>query len=148
MVYAIFSGYYSDWDVHGYFTNPDDAYAFCEFHNKGKDRYNKYCVRPIEEMSIDFTERPNFHYKFIFYAFVQDGTVGEVFLNEVCTAPGGMCPNDCIEGYKMHGFDYESKKTINYRYSVEIFMKEYDYERAYKIASDMIHKKVAEDLRL
>ena len=148
MVYAIFSGAYSDWHVHGYFTNPDDAYAFCEFHNNNKDEYDEYYVVPIEEMTIDFNERPNFHYKFTFYAFVNDGVVEEVLLNEVYTAKGGMCPNNSIDKMERYRFLSGNKKETNYRYSVEIFMKEYNYEKAYKIACDMIHQKVAEDLGL
>ena len=44
MVYGVFSGEYSDWEVHGYFDNEKDAKAYCEEKNGG---YNKYYVLPL-----------------------------------------------------------------------------------------------------
>lgn len=42
MVYGVFSGEYSDWEVHGYFDKEEDAIAYCDM--KNSDDYQNYYV--------------------------------------------------------------------------------------------------------
>lgn len=42
MVYGVFSGEYSDWEVHGYFDKEEDAIAYCVMKNGGG--YREYYV--------------------------------------------------------------------------------------------------------
>lgn len=42
MVYGVFSGEYSDWEVHGYFEKEEDAIAYCDMMNNGG--YQEYYV--------------------------------------------------------------------------------------------------------
>ena len=42
MVYGVFSGEYSDWEVHGYFEKEEDAIAYCDMKNGGD--YREYYV--------------------------------------------------------------------------------------------------------
>lgn len=49
MVYGVFSGFYSDWEVHGYFEKKADAEAYC---NKMKNKNRSaYYVKPMLNMA-------------------------------------------------------------------------------------------------
>ena len=145
MVYAIFSGAYSDWNVYGYFTNPEDAYQYCFIMNNGGDgeehywHGDDYYVEEIEEMSAEFAEKPSMHYKFT-TAFMPDdsGTWSNVtYYDSIETLAGGMCPNNEIT------YDEVGCKR-NPQYSVTIYSKSYDKEKWLKIAQDMLYQKLAE----
>src|SRR5574344_2859022 len=51
-VYGIFSGQYSDWNVHGYFTNKDKAKKYCASMNLEDKGYwnDSYYVMEIDNM--------------------------------------------------------------------------------------------------
>ena len=57
MIYAIFSGYDSDWEIMGYFENKDDAEKYVANHNDGADDYDKYYI--LEVNSLKLTEEQN-----------------------------------------------------------------------------------------
>nr|DAM24346.1 MAG TPA: hypothetical protein [Caudoviricetes sp.] len=52
MVYGIFSGEYSDWDVEGYFDNKEDAEKYVAFENN-KLGYDEYRIIELSNMKID-----------------------------------------------------------------------------------------------
>jgi len=53
-VYVIFSGQYSDWNVHGFFNNKDEAMKYCAFKNKSKeDSWDEYYVKEIDQIFAD-----------------------------------------------------------------------------------------------
>lgn len=54
-VYAIFSGCYSDWDVHGYFLDETKAQKYCALKNK-KQGENDFYVEKIDFINADVTE--------------------------------------------------------------------------------------------
>lgn len=73
-VYGIFSGCYSDWSVHGFFTDIDKAERYCALQNKDGDGWDEYYVMELNEidaqvsdvklkyyydMCVRFTENPN-----------------------------------------------------------------------------------------
>lgn len=60
MIYLIKSGHYSDVEIHGYFTNEEDAYEYCEL---VRQKYLKapsgawreeFYVEPVQEMQVEF----------------------------------------------------------------------------------------------
>lgn len=46
MIYGIFSGYYSDWIVEGYFNNKEDAEKWVAFKNN-KSGYDEYYIKEL-----------------------------------------------------------------------------------------------------
>lgn len=54
-IYCIFSGAYSDWFVHGYMINKDDAEKYCAIKNK-ELRYNKYDSYYVIEINPIFAD--------------------------------------------------------------------------------------------
>lgn len=54
MIYAIFSGYDSDWNILGYFENKDDAEKYVASYNDVADDYDKYYI--LEVNSLKLTE--------------------------------------------------------------------------------------------
>lgn len=48
MVYGVFSGQYSDWEVHGYFEKEEDATAYCDMKNNGG--YQEYYVLKLPNL--------------------------------------------------------------------------------------------------
>ena len=52
MVYGIFCGQYSDWDVIGYFNNKEDAEKYIAFENN-KPGYEEYYIIELNNIEID-----------------------------------------------------------------------------------------------
>jgi hypothetical protein len=52
MIYGIFSGYYSDWIVEGYFNNKEDAEKWVAFKNN-KSGYDEYYIKELRNIEID-----------------------------------------------------------------------------------------------
>ena len=52
MIYGVFTGEYSDWDVIGYFKTEAEAEAYCERRNEGKiNAYDQCYVLPMIDLS-------------------------------------------------------------------------------------------------
>jgi hypothetical protein len=51
-VYGIFSGAYSDWNVHGFLEDKDKAQKYCAIQNQGLDSYDSYYIIEIERMDV------------------------------------------------------------------------------------------------
>jgi hypothetical protein len=53
-IYGIFSGAYSDWQIHGYMTNRDEAEKYCALKNsKNNYGWNQYYVVDINHIYTD-----------------------------------------------------------------------------------------------
>lgn len=52
MIYGIFSGYYSDWIIEGYFKNKEDAEKWVAFKND-ESGYDEYYIKEIRNIEID-----------------------------------------------------------------------------------------------
>ncbi len=54
MIYGIFSGAYSNWQIHGYVTDRNEAEKYCAFKNsKDSDSWNQYYVVDINHIHSD-----------------------------------------------------------------------------------------------
>jgi len=67
LVYGIFSGEYSDWVVHGYFTDRGRAEQYCAKLNFDQD-YDEYYVKDISEIDSDIgaNEKLQYYHTVIF----------------------------------------------------------------------------------
>lgn len=88
IIYVICSGEYSDYRIHGYFDNEEDAEKWCEYHNKIKDYYcdNDYYVDTLEKMEITTKEKnPVYkkYYDITFNIFNDDYKIKECFTGEL-----------------------------------------------------------------
>jgi hypothetical protein len=54
-VFAIFSGEYSDWEVHGFFTNLEDAEKYCVVKNENIS-YGEFYVEEISNIIADVSD--------------------------------------------------------------------------------------------
>ena len=50
MIYAIFSGYDSDWNILGYFENKDDAEKYVASYNDAADDYDNYYILKVNSL--------------------------------------------------------------------------------------------------
>ena len=75
MVYGIFSGVYSDWNVYGYFTDRTRAEQYCAKLNfngdhEDYDQYDEYYVRDIPEINSDVGNNEKLkYYHTVFFDF-------------------------------------------------------------------------------
>lgn len=124
MVYGVFSGCYSDWEVHGYFEKKTDAEAYCKMKNKN-----------IEYESQDYYVKPMLN--------LADGDPDVYRLYEY---------NEYWDSvYEERAFSTKKKRTrvVDYRTGVrcvEVWLKPCDYNRdkLRKIAHDALAKYKAE----
>ena len=73
MVYAVFCGCYSDWEVKGYFTNKEDAEKYCAIKNSklNEEDYNfdELYVVPLSEINteeVDLNVKLKYHHEIVF----------------------------------------------------------------------------------
>ena len=52
MIYAIFSGYDSDWNILGYFENKDDAEKYVASYNDVADDYDNYYILKVNSLKL------------------------------------------------------------------------------------------------
>jgi hypothetical protein len=65
MIYGVFTGEYSDWDVIGYFKTEAEAEAYCKRRNEGKiGAYDQYYVLPMIDLSAVPYEGKRIPYEF------------------------------------------------------------------------------------
>ena len=55
MIYGIFSGYYSDWIVEGYFNNKEDAEKWVAFKNN-ESGYDEYYIKELRNIRQEINE--------------------------------------------------------------------------------------------
>ena len=73
IIYGIFSGAYSDWQVHGYMTNREDAEKYCALKNSNHDDddyfYNDYYIVNINHMYTDIEDVELKYYHEVIFDF-------------------------------------------------------------------------------
>ena len=62
-IYAIFSGSYSDWKVHGYFLDKDKAEKYCAIKNQKLDSFDSYYVVELNPINSNI---PNVKLKYFY----------------------------------------------------------------------------------
>jgi len=165
MIYLIKSGHYSDTDIHGYFTNAEDAYTYCELHNQrlhkdAEDRlgsenvdegfffHREYRVEPVREIRAELPPRP-VQYYFFRYEFRRQPSEGAYrWVMDHPEKPWNILPKDKVMGdpqevwgWKVRGF---SGFPESYYYAVEVILKKWDTELAEKIAQDYFYQVIAQ----
>ena len=141
MIYLIKSGSYSAVATHGYFTNADDAYAYCALVNKKQIRADdwysgNYYVEPCDEISVEFPkERPKFIYEYRFFFRRKSEVIGRWrFIEPYSKEPRDVYPqsedhNPRISHYRRAGV-LETEETIT------VYADFCNYDRAKKAAQD------------
>ena len=139
MIYLVMYGFYSDWGIDGYFTNADDAYAYCE--EKRRQGQDDYHVEVVREISAEYSgERPKIFYEYRFMCqevLLKDLSKTEWrFLNTEDNGPDEFhlsTPSDVEKIYwKKPVTDYLGLRQITIVVKTEIP----DFKRALKIAQD------------
>ena len=142
MIYLIKSGSYSDVEIHGYFTNEEDAYEYCELvrqkYLKGPDHpwRTEYYVEPVPEMQVEFPkERPNLIYEYRFNFTRYSDAVGKWQLSE----PYHQRPRDIYPQTEDHTpriFHRRRTGLVEVTETVTVYADFCNYDRAKKIAQD------------
>lgn len=140
MVYAIFSGEYSDWVVHGYFTDPEEAYAYCFKENqKRRDEFeSEYYVVSIREINSDVSDVPKLYYKFCLHFWSAAGSS-----EWICS-----CDEDLVDvattktNTEIH---LDRRAYAGRAVGASVCLDEYNPEKAKKIALDMLYKHLAQE---
>ena len=140
-IYGIFSGAYSDWSVHGYFSSAEDAFKFCaEQNEKLEFAYDSFY--PLEIPCLDGApiHPPKFKYKYRF--------VFRWYKKEKCWLADDFEYNN-IEISKEEGPSpsIQDKRNGVYQWiSVTVCLKSINIERAKKIAQDYLYMYLSEHL--
>lgn len=68
IIYAVFSGAYSDWNVHGYFDTRDEAEKYCAMQNKDIGwSYDEYYVEDLKKINANVSDiRLNYYHEVMF----------------------------------------------------------------------------------
>lgn len=131
-VYAIFSGEYSDWNVHGFFTNEEDADKYCSFKNTENEYEDFYVIR------LDNIERE-----------VDLGNFKTSYLHEIdYRKQSFLNKQESFTVERIEPCNTKRENTIStnaYGMWFHIVLDEKNEEKAIKIAQDMLAKKKAEE---
>ena len=144
MIYAIVSGCYSDTTYHGYFTEPEDAYRYCMIlNNRGSYYESDYYVDPLPEIRLtdldDYDSQKPIGFKYIINASKRNNENEWVFR---------IADISCVESAK-HNFVEDVEKGWGWiRRYVTVYIKDYNPDKAIKIAQDVFYKKLAEEAGL
>ena len=77
MIYGIFSGAYSDWNVHGYIADKDEAEKYCALKNKQNDNeWDRYYVIEINNIHANVKDVKLKYYHEVVFDF-NDGMRNE-----------------------------------------------------------------------
>lgn len=73
MIYGIFSGAYSDWNVYGYMTDKDEAEKYCALKNKqNDDEWDRYYVIEINHIHANVKNVKLKYYHTVVFDFNDD----------------------------------------------------------------------------
>lgn len=142
MIYLIKSGSYSDVEIHGYFTNEEDAYEYCELVKQkylsapaGAWHLDLY-VEPVPEMQVEFPkERLSMLYQYT-VVFNQMLDVDSNKLKWDCLGVIGS-PHVLADRPHLYRHEWHMAKTgILDSISVYVSLEHPDREKALKIAQD------------
>lgn len=158
MIWLIKSGHFSDTEIHGYFTNAEDAYAYIATKNnpQSKDSGWGYYVDPIEEIKLEYAKRPRVVYTYVreFHYTVEENTGADgAWGNYIATwrmIGADLSQPDRValatdaepsharwkKRHQVGGPDY---------YRVEVDIYHHDPEKASKIAQDVFYQVIAEN---
>lgn len=142
MIYLIKSGSYSDVEIHGYFTNEEDAYEYCELvrqkYLKGPDYpwRTEYYVETVQEMQVEFPkERPKLIYEYQFKFTRYSEAVWKWQLSEPYSrAPLDVYPQ--TEDSTPRIFHRRHTGVVGTTETVTVCADFCDYDRARKVAQD------------
>ena len=142
MIYLIKSGSYSDVEIHGYFTNEEDAYEYCEL---ARQKYLKapyypwrsnYYVEPVPEMQVEFPkERLAMLYE---YSVIFSQQIDEESDKLTWQCAGALGPTAHPENGNIPlGERYEIKRNVfGDRVLVHVALDHPDPNKAMKVAQD------------
>lgn len=142
MIYLIKSGSYSDVEIHGYFTNEEDAYEYCELVKQkylsapaGAWHLDLY-VEPVPEMQVEFPkERLSMLYQYT-VVFNQVLDVDSNKLKWDCLGVIGS-PHVLADRPHLYRHEWHMQKTgILDSISVYVSLEHPNREKALKIAQD------------
>lgn len=162
MIWLIKSGHFSNTEIHGYFTNAEDAYTYIATKNnpKARDSGWDYYVDPIEEIKLEYAKRPRVVYTYVrdfYYTVVENTGADDAWGNYTgnYTATWRMIGADLSQPdrvalatdaepsharwkkrHKVGGPDY-------YHVEVDIYCP--DPEKASKIAQDVFYQVIAKN---
>lgn len=142
MIYLIKSGSYSDVIIHGYFTNEEDAYEYCELVKQkyltspaGAWHLDLY-VEPVQEMQVEFPkERLAMLYEYsVFFNQVLDEDSDK--LKWECLGVIGS-PNVLADRPHIYRHEWYVRYTGGVgQISVQVSLEHPNREKAIKIAQD------------
>lgn len=142
MIYLIKSGHYSDTTIHGYFTNEEDAYEYCElvkqkYLSAPDGAWHQYLyVEPVPEMHVKFPkERPAMLYE---YSVIFSQQIGKESDKLTWQCAGVLGPTAHPEnGNIPFGERYEIKRTAFIdKVLVHVALDHPGPNKAMKIAQD------------
>ncbi len=51
-IFLVISGYYSDWDIEGYFENEEQAKKYCAIENQKRNSYDSLYVNEVDKLGV------------------------------------------------------------------------------------------------
>ena len=76
IIYGIFSGAYSDWQIHGYMIDKDEAEKYCALKNKDSDDWDNHYIVNIDNIHADVKDVKLKYYHEVVFDF-NDGMRNE-----------------------------------------------------------------------
>lgn len=142
MIYLIKSGSYSDVEIHGYFTNEEDAYEYCELVKQKYLSAPSYAwrmdlyVEPVQEMQVDFPkERLKLIYEYQFTFTRYSEAVGKwQFTEPYSREPHDVYPQTYDNQPRI--FHYRHTGVVETTETITVCAGFCNYDRAKKIAQD------------
>ena len=163
MIYLIKSGQYSDTEIHGYFTDAEDAYVYCDLHNKrlhndAEERlenvdddfffHRKFYVEPIREIRAELPPRPPQYYFFRFEFHNRASGGGFLWVMNHPDKPWKISNKDQVLDDPTEVWGWKCRGLVEDFYKVEVILKKWDSELAAKIAQDYFYQIIAKQENL
>lgn len=140
MIYLIKSGEYSDVEIHGYFTNEEDAYEYCELVKQkylsapeGAWHQDLY-VESVPEMQVKFPKE-RLAMLYVYSVFFQQIVEWDK-LTWKCIGVIGACHGTSDTSPKPVEWHVYRKSGLLDQVSVKVALNHPDREKALKIAQD------------
>lgn len=140
MIYLIKSGSYSDVGIHGYFTNEEDAYEYCELVRQkylsapeGAWHQDLY-VEPVPEMQVKFPKE-RLAMLYVYSVFFQQIVEWDK-LTWQCIGVIGACHGTSDTSLKPVEWHVYRKSDLLDQVSVNVALNHPDRDKALKIAQD------------
>jgi nucleosome binding factor SPN SPT16 subunit len=132
-IYLITSGCYSDYGVHGFFTDEAEADEYCEIQNRAKpcDEYKVEECADLSKTFLTMNKNPIIEHR---VSVQNNGVFMRYIAHELCDAPDNRVKvtSDNIM------FDFSIK------YYIYVYLPNVDDDKALKIAQDMLAQYKAE----